>query len=258
MYCDACIHCCKSAVYVKGVGGGGMYSIAIVDDDDNDISALKSVLERYFKENGGECSIAVFHDGADLIKDYCPRYDLVFLDIDMERLNGMAAAQHIRKTDEFAAIIFVTRMAKYAIKGYSVSALDFIVKPLEYFSFALKLRRALAYVDSNHRKTVCLKEGNSVSYIDESDIMYIETLKHYLVYHTKQRNLKIFASLKSALDTLSPEKFCMCNRCYIVNLRYVTEIKDNIVVVGGDELIISRYRRKEFMEALARFWGKRG
>ena len=235
-----------------------MYSIAIVDDDGNDISLLKSAIERYFKENGGDYRIAEFHDGSELMADYAPRYDIVFLDIDMKQLNGMAAAKRIRRTDDGTAIIFVTRMAKYAIKGYEVSALDFIVKPVDYFSFALKMKRALAYVETNRKKPVMLKMGADAEYVYETEIKYVETLNHYLIYHTVRGDFKLLGSLKSATEQLSPETFILCNRCYLVNMRYVTEVKDNIVFIGDEQLIISRYRRKEFMEALAKFWGSRG
>ena len=235
-----------------------MYSIAIVDDDGNDISLLKSAIERYFKENGGDYRIAEFHDGSELMADYAPRYDIVFLDIDMKQLNGMAAAKRIRRTDDGTAIIFVTRMAKYAIKGYEVSALDFIVKPVDYFSFALKMKRALAYVETNRKKPVMLKMGADAEYVYETEIKYVETLSHYLIYHTVRGDFKLLGSLKSATEQLSPETFILCNRCYLVNMRYVTEVKDNIVFIGDEQLIISRYRRKEFMEALAKFWGSRG
>lgn len=235
-----------------------MYSIAIVDDDGNDISLLKSAIERYFKENGGDYRIAEFHDGSELMAGYAPRYDIVFLDIDMKQLNGMAAAKRIRRTDDGTAIIFVTRMAKYAIKGYEVSALDFIVKPVDYFSFALKMKRALAYVETNRKKPVMLKMGADAEYVYETEIKYVETLSHYLIYHTVRGDFKLLGSLKSATEQLSPETFILCNRCYLVNMRYVTEVKDNIVFIGDEQLIISRYRRKEFMEALAKFWGSRG
>ena len=235
-----------------------MYSIAIVDDDGNDISLLKSAIERYFKENGGDYRIAEFHDGSELMAGYAPRYDIVFLDIDMKQLNGMAAAKRIRMTDDGTAIIFVTRMAKYAIKGYEVSALDFIVKPVDYFSFVLKMKRALAYVETNRKKPVMLKMGADAEYVYETEIKYVETLSHYLIYHTVRGDFKLLGSLKSATEQLSPETFILCNRCYLVNMRYVTEVKDNIVFIGDEQLIISRYRRKEFMEALAKFWGSRG
>ena len=93
----------------------------------------------------------------------------------------MAAAKRIRMTDESTAIIFVTRMAKYAIKGYEVSALDFIVKPLDYYSFALKIKRALNYVAANRKKLIELKVGSDIQYVDENDIKYVETLSHYLI-----------------------------------------------------------------------------
>ena len=235
-----------------------MYSIAIVDDDNKDIRALRIMLERYFRENEGEYCIAEFHYGSELMSDYSPKYDIVFLDIDMKELNGMAAAKRIRMTDESTAIIFVTRMAKYAIKGYEVSALDFIVKPLDYYSFALKIKRALNYVAANRKKLIELKVGSDIQYVDENDIKYVETLSHYLIYHTVKGDFKLLGSLKSAAEQLSAESFVLCNRCYLVNMRYVTEISENAVRVGDDMLIISRYRRKEFMKALAKFCGSRG
>ena len=176
----------------------------------------------------------------------------------MKQLDGMAAAKRIRMTDDGTAIIFVTRMAKYAIKGYEVSALDFIVKPVDYFSFVLKMKRALAYVETNRKKPVMLKMGADAEYVYETEIKYVETLSHYLIYHTVRGDFKLLGSLKSATEQLSPETFILCNRCYLVNMRYVTEVKDNIVFIGDEQLIISRYRRKEFMEALAKFWGSRG
>ena len=139
-----------------------------------------------------------------------------------------------------------------------MSALDFIVKPVDYFSFALKMKRALAYVETNRKKPVMLKMGADAEYVYETEIKYVETLSHYLIYHTVRGDFKLLGSLKSATEQLSPETFILCNRCYLVNMRYVTEVKDNIVFIGDEQLIISRYRRKEFMEALAKFWGSRG
>lgn len=235
-----------------------MYAIAIVDDDREDIAAFKELVGRYFKENGGEYTLAEFSDGSEIIAEYSPRYDIVFLDIDMEKLNGIATAKKIRKSDENTVIIFVTRMAKYAIKGYEVSALDFIVKPVEYYGFALKFRRALRYVDSNRKNIISLKVGGSMVYVDECEIKYIETINHYLVYHTKRGEFKILGALKSATEQLSPENFAMCNRCYLVNMRYVESVEGNMLSLGDEKLIISRYKRKEFLKALAKFWGNRG
>lgn len=235
-----------------------MVSIAIVDDDKEDIRTLERHISQYFAEKGGEYGIASFYDGSELMRDYAPKYDIVFLDIDMEKLNGMAAAKRIRDTDERTAIIFVTRMAKYAIKGYEVSALDFIVKPVEYNSFALKFKRALDYVERNQKKFIEIKLDGSAAYIDMSEIRYVEILNHYLIYHTERGDFKVLGALKSVAEQLPADSFCMCNRCFLVNLRYVRGIGKNTATVGDDELVISRYKRKEFVEALTRFWGSRG
>lgn len=235
-----------------------MYSIALVDDDKEDRETLKAYIARYFNENGGEYAVAEFADGSELLTNYAPKYDIVFLDIDMEKLNGMAAAKKMRATDESTAIIFVTRMAKYAIKGYEVSALDFIVKPVEYYSFALKIKRALDYCDANRKNYVHLKVSGNEVFINEADITYVETLGHYLIYHTKKGEHKILGTLKSAEEALSPGNFALCNRCYLVNLRYVVSIAGNILSLGDEELVISRYKRKSFIEALAGYWGNRG
>lgn len=235
-----------------------MYSIAVVDDDDSDIAALTGYIKKFFKDDESKYCVATFRDGSELMDGYSPKYDIVFLDIDMEKLNGMSTAKKIRNTDEKTAIIFVTRMAKYAIKGYEVSALDFIVKPVEYSSFVLKFSRALAYVDRNRKNTISLKTGFGTIYFDESEIKYIETLSHYLIYHTVKGDYKILGTLKNAVDSLKGESFSMCNRCYLVNMCYVTAVVENTVYIGDEKLIVSRYRKKEFMETLAHFLGGRG
>lgn len=191
-----------------------MVSIAIVDDDKEDILTLERHIARYFAEKGGEYGIASFYDGSELMRDYAPKYDIVFLDIDMEKLNGMAAAKRIRDTDEHTAIVFVTRMAKYAIKGYEVSALDFIVKPVEYGSFALKFKRALEYVAKNSKQLIEIKQTSGTVYIDMSEIKYVEILKHYLIYHTERGDFKVLGALKWWRNSFPPIRFACATAAF--------------------------------------------
>ena len=248
----------KIAENVAAQRGRMKYAIAMVDDEKEQTEITSEYIRRYFEENGGEYTLSVFYDGADFIKDYSPIYDIVFLDIEMNRRNGYDTAKIIRKTDESTAIVFVTRLARYALKGYEVSALDFIVKPMKYPSFAQKMKRFLAYVDGNRKKIVSVNGENGAVYFDENEISYVEVVSHYLIYHTVRGDFREWGTLKDLSKRLSEDKFKMCNRCYIVNLRYVRGIKDNIVTVGDNELIISRYKRKDFIEAVASFWGERG
>ena len=234
-------------------------NIAIVDDEREQSDILKGYIDRYFGEHplSESYNVAVFTDGDEIIKDYEPKYDIIFLDIEMPRVNGMKAARVIRQTDDGTALIFVTRLARYALKGYDVSALDFMVKPVDYYGFALKMKKAVKYSLANRQKYIVIKNGADAVSVSEREIYYVEIFEHNIIYHTERGDFKIFGSLKTAAEELSDD-FVPCNRCYLVNMRYIEGVTDNMVTVHGEELIISRYKRKALMDAVVAFWGKRG
>ena len=232
--------------------------IAIVDDEDEHIALLEDYIARYAAENDlGDCAVDVFHDGAELLENYRPLYDIIFLDIEMPNADGMKTARIIRQTDEHTAIIFVTRMARYAIKGYYVDALDFMVKPVAYPTFALKMKKAVRYCGNAEQKKLVLKFGGEMVCLTMPEIYYIEILAHEVIYHTRRGEYKMFGSLKSVMELLTDD-FIMCHRCYIINMRYVEAVKDNSVTVNGTELIVSRYKKKNVVESLAAYWSRSG
>lgn len=98
-----------------------MLQIAIVEDEADLAQQTKDNVVRYLNEHGLEGNIAVFNDGMDIAENYKPIWDILLLDIEMPLLNGMSAAQKIREQDATVVMIFITRMAKYAIKGYFMS-----------------------------------------------------------------------------------------------------------------------------------------
>ena len=126
-----------------------MISIAILDDERTAIEETRKCLETYFKEIGEDATINEFEDAKAFINGYSPRFDLLFLDIQMAKENGIDIAKKIRETDSTSIIVFVTNMANLAVKGYEVDASDFIVKPLEYFSFKIKMNRIMERVRQN-------------------------------------------------------------------------------------------------------------
>ena len=120
-----------------------MVAIAVVDDDAEARELLGGYITRFAGERGTDAQITGFTDAAELLHHYKPDYDIIFLDIEMAQVDGIKAAQVIRETDPSTVIIFVTNMAQLAIKGYEVEALDFVVKPVDYFSFDMVMRKAL-------------------------------------------------------------------------------------------------------------------
>ncbi len=238
-----------------------MYTIAVVDDEQTQIDKIKTYLARYFNENGNGRKQHVatsFLDGSELLKDYKPKFDIIFLDVEMAGVDGMKAARVIRERDEKSVIIFITRVADYAVSGYEVNALDFMVKPVDYFQFSLKLKKALKYVDSHREKLIKIENNGNVRWLCASQIRYIEIQNHSLIFHMQDEEFKTWGALKNIAEQLDGDDFAYCHRCYLINLRYVTGVLKNDCLLGGEAIAISKYKRKEFMSELARFYGRKG
>lgn len=238
-----------------------MFTFAVVDDEKAYIESFKSLVARFFSENpqyDSEYKVVEFASGEQLLQNYAPNYDVIFLDIDMDGINGIETAKRIRETDASTVIMFITRIARYAIDGYSVSAFDFIVKPLDYASFSVRMKRVVEHILADKARVVTLNVSGEVHIVNTKDILYLEVQNHFVIWHTKQGNISIWGTLRDAMDQIGDYGFCACNRCYYVNLRHVQGVGKDTVRVGGDKLLMSRYRRKDFMEALAKFYGKGG
>ncbi len=226
-----------------------MIYIAIVEDDDHDKTRLKKCLKKYEQEMRQRFEIMEFSDGEDITTDYTAKYDLILMDIEMTFMNGMSAAQRIREMDPDVQLIFITNMPQYAIQGYKVNALDYILKPISYFSFAESMNRALKRIGSSEKKYVVVATRSGKVKMDISDICYVEVLDHLLLYHTTDGLYEARGTLKDTLSQLD-ERFFSCSRSYVVNLDHVEHYKGNELTVNGDVLTMSRGRRNAFLDAL--------
>ena len=231
-------------------GGSSMIRIALVDDNEFDRAQLTECLKRYEKENHLKLQVTEFDDGEDIVTDYTADYDLILLDIEMQFMNGMKAAEEIRRMDAHVPLVFITNMPQYAIEGYKVRALDYMLKPISYFSFAETLNRALAYVKSRETQYITISLKGGKVRVDISRICYIEVQDHLLIYHTVDGNYIAKGTMKDLEDMFDEKTFFRCNRCYIVNLAYVENYQGNDAVVHGDIVQISRSRKKQFLDAM--------
>lgn len=232
-----------------------MYQIAIVEDEREFSELLEKYLIQYGKENEIEFQISVFFDGAEILENYQPKYDVILLDIEMPKVNGMEAAERIREMDEDVVLMFITNMASYAIHGYSVGALDFVMKPMNYYTFSMKMTRALKRVEKKALKPIVLNLADGIKKIEAKQIYFVEVQNRMLHYHTELGEFVLRGTLQSAEAMLSSYPFVKCNHWYIVNLMHVSEVKKNIAVVGGHELEISRRNKATFLKALTEYIG---
>jgi DNA-binding LytR/AlgR family response regulator len=229
--------------------------IAIVDNEPKDAARLKTYLERFGREQGLELEPICYASAQDFFQAYQFNFALVILDIDMPGMNGVEAARQLRKADSNVVLMFVTNMPQYALCGYEVEALDYVIKPVAYGEFSLKLKKALRYIRRNQDDRVTLHTQEGAVSLSVRDIYYVESALHYLTYHTTEREYRVRGSMGEAEQQLLPLQFARCHSSFLVNLRYVRAIEKDDVLVENARLKISRGRRQDFLNQFTRFLG---
>lgn len=232
-----------------------MIRIGLIDDDLDHLRLMKSFLTQYEKEEKVYFSIKEFNDGLNFVEDYDGNLDVIFLDIEMPHMDGMTAAKKIREKDQALGIVFVTNMAQYAIHGYEVNAIDFIVKPVSYYVFTDKLNKAIRFSRLNMEKDFVIQTEDSIIKLTSSQIIYVEKDKNYLVFHTKQGVYRSRGTISELEQQLSREGFSECINGCLVNLKYVTKMEKDTVWVDEVPLPITRRRKKEFKEDFMKYLG---
>ncbi len=232
-----------------------MITVAIIENDLEETEQDKAMLRLYEQDYGVEFSVSVFTDTVEFLAGYSPRFDILLMDIDMPYVNGMDAAKRIRVQDKTTVIIFITHMPQYAIKGYSVDALDYIMKPVTYFALSTVLSKAIMRIRRDEDKPIIVKTGEAVYKLYLSQILYIEVIGHKCIYQAKYSNIEVYTTIKSIEETLPDKIFVRCSNAYIVNLRHVDFVDKSGVHIGDAVLTLSRAKRKEFVEKLAEYCG---
>lgn len=232
-----------------------MIRIAIVEDEELYAKELTEFLHRYEREEGEVFEISVFADGDQIVERYRSQFDLILMDIEMKLMDGMTAAEEIRRVDSEVVIIFITNMTQYAIRGYAVDALDYILKPVSYFAFSQRLSRAIGRMKKRESAVIMVNIKGGVTRLNVSNIFYVESQGHTLILHTILGNYETSGTMKEMEQKLEGMNFCRGNKGYLINLQHVDGVQDGCAEVRGEQLVLSRARRKEFMEELTKYWG---
>ena len=235
--------------------GGVTVRLAIVEDDDKVRQQLQTYVLQYFQGRENDVEIRLFADGDEILEDYAADYDLIFLDIQMKRLDGLATAERIRERDEDVYLVFITNLANYAIRGYAVHALDFILKPVNFLMLRQVLMSVERLLDQKPKRYITLPTDTGLTRLDVSQITYVETDGHAVSIYTEKGTYRLRQSMRGMEELLGKYGFFRCNSCYLVNLRHVERVENGGAIVGGRALTISRPRYKAFMEALTKYLG---
>lgn len=228
-----------------------MIKVAIVEDEKQSSDLLEDHFNRYGQEKNEKFMVEVFKNAVSFLEGYQADYDIVLMDIEMPHINGMDAAKELRKIDPTVVLIFVTNMGQFAIKGYEVDAMSFILKPIHYASFALNIQKAIAQSSRSKGRKILLRTQSGIRSEYTSHLKYVEISNHKMIYHTLNGDFRGTGTLKKLEEDLQEDYFVRCNSCYLVNLQYVSQVKGLEVTVDNDVLQMSHPKKKAFLEALS-------
>ncbi len=245
--------------------------IGLVDDDKDARGQLLGQLSTYASAEKIEYDLTEYDSARAFLEDGEGRFDLLFLDIDMPGMSGMELAEEIRKKDKDVVIIFCTNLQQFALNGYSVGALGFMIKPVDGYALSLNMERALSAIrllkerrSEDGDPKVVLKDGTISRLVPVSDIDFIEVSRHYLLYNIREKEsgsrsvIKNRGSMQDALKVFEPYGFVRCSSSYLINLKSITAVSRMEVCIGEEHLPVGRAFKDSFMETFSRYIAKRG
>ena len=176
----------------------------------------------------------------------------------MLELSGMDLARRIRTFDEQLCIIFISNMPQYALAGYEVHAFNFLVKPFGYPAFCKGIDPAIRRLIAAQTETVSLRTDAGFIRLLVRDILFAETLDHKLLLHLiNGNNLVCYCSMNELEKSLQGKSFFRCHISFLINLAAIQQLgAGEVVLRSGAVVPVSRHRKKELMQAIAKYAGE--
>lgn len=237
-----------------------MIKVGVLEDEKRNFEKLKECIDRYGEENEIDFEVELHMDGQAFLSDDITKYDIIFLDIEVPLVNGIQVAKKIRERDQDVILFFCTKLTQYAIMGYQVEALDYILKPIKYSSMKFRLDRAMQRLKKNQREEKVILHVNRENIrINISDIYYIEACRHKTIYYTRQGTYEVWSSFKEAKKKFEEHQFVQCHGSYLCSLKWVSCIKEGeVIMADGMAIKMSRNLKKIFSDALTSYWAEEG
>lgn len=231
-----------------------MLRIGICDDEAGARTALAHAVRQQLEPDGEDLTIYEFSSGEGALgwlDKHTGELDLLFLDIEMNGISGMETAQRIRQTDERLLLVFVTGYADFVFDGYAVSALDYIMKPVQSARLSAVLRRVYGALQRQSPQMYTLRNADGLYRVPKESILYLYSDKRLVTLVSRDREYIFYGRLDEVAQELG-EGFVRIHQRYLVRGAAVDRIEGSSVRFGNAELPISRAHRQSAMLDLAR------
>lgn len=219
--------------------------IAVVDDE----KVMREYLCELIDKQGQKCRVEAYATGEELLGSG-KAFDIVFLDICMDGMNGIETAKKLRKRQEEAVLIFITALREYVFEALDLYVFHYLLKPLEEEKFAEVFHRAVGEAGRKKRKRELFIRTRNIT-LDQDDILYIESMRRKVEIHIagERDSIKIYATMEELEEQLG-EAFYRCHRAYIVNMDHIAEYcSDSITLTNGGKVYLAKKKYGEFVKA---------
>lgn len=210
--------------------------IAIVDDEPIFLSKLKDKIVTYYPDSD-KLSICEFNSGERLLDHFKKNlYDIIILDIEMKKLNGLETAEKIRSYDNLVIIVFLTSHQEFALQGYEVNAFRYMLKEQPEPMY----RRQFCSIFNEYRQTHMafpIQSKNVTHSIFISDILYFEVFKRVIMLHTTSEKYEFYGKLSEIEKNERLINFIKPHKSYYVNLAFIDNIEQNVIIMKNKERI---------------------
>ena len=233
------------------------YRVLVIDDSDEEAATLAGHLDRYAAGHGVRLQVTHLRRAVEVVAERHDA-DLVFMDIDLPGINGMEAAEELRTRDATTPLIFVTNLAQYAVRGYEVQAIDFMVKPVTYGSFRLRMNKAMRYVARGSQESLAVQVSREETrVISLSSIAAVEVTNHDLTYHLDGgENLAVHGSLSAIAERLLAAGFVRVSKSCMVSMGHIRAFRgDAVTLRDGSQYPMSRSMKREAVGTITRYLG---
>ncbi len=233
-----------------------MMRIAICDDSQIDRSVIKDFLHTYMTEKSIPIVMTEYENGMNLIYDIEDGgyYELVFLDIYMDKIHGMDIARNLRKVGYTGKIVFLTSTAEFAVDSYEVEAVGYLLKPHDYGKLSSLLDRI---IDRTNIGQFHVTVRNTIYSIPFSEIMYVESRNNVCILHrSDQSEYTVYKKLSEIEAQLNDNRFLRCHQSYLVNMSYIAKADKQFELTTGHVVLIRQRSQKEIKRIYQEFVSK--
>lgn len=230
-------------------------NIAIIDDNPTDIEYVTKLVSHWAEGAGHTVCNHSFLSAEEFLFHYEDEknYNILLLDIEMGDMNGVELAKKIRQDEDAVQIVFITGFPDFIAEGYEVSALHYLMKPVLQEKLCRVLDRAAGNIEKQEKR-LCITYDRQTNFVPYSQILFIEAQKQYVVIYTTNEDYRMKESLGNIEKQLD-EYFFKCHRSFLVNLRYVKQIKSNCLVLKNNrEVPISRGMSEQIGKEIIRLF----